>query len=275
MEKITLSNVMKISNYLAKSKSSFFVNPFYLIENCYFEEKDGEILVGQPSAFRKNEFNLLHVPKSVKNGQGFTLLFDEEIERLKNLGLKIVKKSELGIEYFYKTSDYLNLEGHEFSKIRKNINNLNKKYQVKMFNSYNMAKTADFIKKWSGLKDTAAMAKKELDSFNHEVKTNIDALNLLEAVPNKSYFVEIDSELAGFRITTKISDDLWVGIFKKVTHSFKGLDEYIYQVSASDYQGIPWFSTGPASGSYGLSEHKRSKHPKNEEMLYFVLTEKT
>lgn len=277
MEKITISNVVEISESVAKSKGSFFVNPFYLLDNCYYEEKNGEFLLTQPSVFRKDELNLINVVKSVGNldKKAFTLLFDDEITRLESLGLRIADKKEVGIEFFYKTSDFAELEGHEFKSCRKKINQLNKKYQVKVFTSYDRNKVVDFINEWAEQKHTSDMGERELKSFKNEVSGSIGALDLLDKIPSKSYFVEIGGSLVGFRITVPLSEELWVGVFQKVNHNFKGLNEFIYHISAKDYLDIPWFTTGAAGGNKGLDEHKRKMHPRKEKNLYFVLTEKT
>jgi len=272
MKKITISNVTKISNKLAETKSSFFVNPFYLLENCYFEEKNGEIIVGQLSAIKKRKVNYINVTNAAKNGDTFTLLSDDEIRRLDNMGIRILEKTELGIEFFYKTADYLKLEGGEFSRIRKRINKLNKKFQVKVLDTYDKTKVIDFIDHWSKSKNTMQMQERETRAFKNEIGSTIKALDQLEKIENKSYFLEINNKLVGFRITVPQNNDTWVGVFQKIDHSFEGLNELLYQVSSKDYQAIPWFTTGAAGGSDGLENHKRNMHPKREKRLYFVKT---
>ena len=280
MEKITIDHVAKISSVLVKSKNSFYANyanPFYLLDNCYFEKINKEIWIYQPSIFRKEEYNLINVPKSVGNidGQGFTLLSSYEIKSLEDLGLRILEKREIGPEFFYKTSDFVELKGRKFASFRKKINGVKRMHNLRVLDHYKKDDVKALLEEWALLKDTASMEKNELKSFNSELQSNINAIELLDKISNKSYFVEINGKLAGFRVNVLLNKKLWVAVFQKTNRIYKGLNEFLDHVSASYYKKVEYFTTGGAGRSRGLAESKRRIHPSEEKMLYFVLTQRT
>jgi len=276
LQKITLKNAVEISHILAKKKSSFFVNPFYLLNNCYFQERDGETLVFQSSIFRKGQHNLIHIPKHTDKleQQGFTLLFNDEINELQSLGFKIIEKKEIGVEYFFKTADFLELKGKKFSQMRKTINKLKREHDINVFTFYDKNKAELFINEWAKSKNSEKMSEKERHGFDKELKSNLEAISLLDVISNNSYFVEVDHKLGGLAIDVRLNNDLYAGVFLKVNNRIKGLTELITELSCRGYKDTPFFTTGAAGGNEGLAEHNKHMHPCEEKMLYFVLAEK-
>lgn len=270
MEKITLKNIDEISRRF--NRNTFYANSFYLLEKCFYEELEGELIIGQPSIKREGEFNLINVPENVSlldKYKNFTLIYKEDIKKLEDKGFIINHKEEIGPEFFYDTKDFIKMEGGAFATFRKKVHHFENEYQPNVIREYDIEKTTDFINKWVKNKKVV-MNSSETEGMEREAKENIEVLELLERVPNKSFFVEINGQLIGFQITVPINNKLWGAIYQKADHSYKGLTEFLYLVSAKENQAVNYFTSGSGGKSEGIINYKRELNPSEEKMLYFV-----
>lgn len=274
MKKIVLGKVFDVAYGLSKRRETWHVNPFFLT-HCYTEIVNGETLYFERDDVVKDTFNLISVPQKRENIQQKCLiyLFKDEIEDIEKKGIKVKSKNLIGPEYFYKTSDFIKMEGPEFSKYRKKVRRFIKDNEPKVSNECPVEKVREFILNWAKGKDTSKMNQLQKDIFEDGVKYSLEYLDYSKEIPSKSYYVEVDGELVGFRLTCKVGEKIWFGIMQKIDYRYKGLNEFLYHISAKDYEDIEYFTTGGAALIESLDQYKTNMHPSYTKDLYFVVTE--
>jgi len=270
MEEISIEQAIKLSRNL--KKDTYLANPFYIHENCFQQIENDEILIYQKDIFTGG-YNLLFVPSKKENQseKTYELIDDDDIKIIEINGVKIKQEKQIEKEYIYKTSDFINMNGGLFKKFRKQVNRFKSKYNYKIYKEYPEVKIVSFIEKWAKAKNTkSGNYNKKL--FEDDLENSFKTVKLINSVPNKSYFIEIDGKLAGFRLTYHLSDKMWVGIIQKVDYSFEGIARFLYHYVAGEYSELELFSTGTAAGDKKLAEYKKSLHPYKEKNLYLVKT---
>jgi len=273
MEILNTEEAKSLSASFAKDRASFHINPFFLT-HCYKEERNGETILFEEDDVVKGTFDAITVPKLKENShnQCYIYLFEEDITSLKKLGAEIKTQNLLGPEYFYKTEDFVKLDGSDFSRFRKKVNRFVKDFHPVVLNEYPKEKIKQFILNWATAKDTCNMSLLQKEIFDNETKSSLKYIDLLETIENKTFYVEIDNQLAGFRITCPLTSDLWCGITQKIDYKYKNLNKYLYHISAKEYENIDMFTTGGDALMPSLGQYKESMHPNNKRDFYFIVT---
>lgn len=265
MNKITVKNVSEIIQKV--QRRSFLTNPIFLVQNCSYEEKNGDLII----YWTENEllFPCLRAENMVNKKIS---CFKSDIQRLKSLGLEIKKIEPEYTEYFYKTSDYIELTGSAFKKIRKEINYFQNNYDYTLTNKYAPAEIKKFLAAW--YKNNAPKKSgHNRETFDYEYESCLKAIDILDDIPAaKAMFVKIKNELAGFSIFTEIYPDFWVGVFQKVDHKFEGIGKILYHERAILMAGREFFSNGDDAADPALTRYKKSLNPVRTEESFTVTT---
>jgi len=222
------------------NKRTFFTNPFFIFNNCF--EKDGLVLENNTI---EEEHPLLVFSSSYKDvsnkiiGTGF----DEDMEEIRKK-YEILKKEDLGLEFFYSTDDWIKLEGSKFKDIRKKINKFKKDHKVKILTSYPKEKVIALIEEWAKSKRDKEVNELTRKLFEQEVRESIESLDLLEHYENKSVFLEEDKRLIGFSIAVPHTNKIWVGLIQKTRRGIKGITPYLYHLSSKEIGEGKIFTSG-------------------------------
>ena len=267
-----LKNFQKIKIGDAKSFSkklglnNYISNPYWLAFNGFYENKDGEILIYDRDVLYKNDFPYIGLPKNKKLWERAIIINakEEDILNIKKEGVSVRESFCFGTEYFYKTSQFAELEDPKFRKI---VNRFKRKYKFKIKQNYSNKKIMDFLVRWEGQQKT-----KNVIFENGKEFENFCIKNYKE-IGGERLFIEIDGELVGYCLFIKNSNDYWVGIHKKVDYRFEGLSRFLLHQECLMFKNIPYFTLGSEAQDMGIKNHKLSLRPFAEDKLYYVITD--
>lgn len=269
MKKIDCEKAIELSKKL--NRFSYFSNPFYLYANCMWENREGEDIVFETEV-SDSKSSLLFLPKKVENakGQRIGTAFEEDLKKIEEMGLRILQKQVIGIEYFYRTNDLINLEGSKFKSFRNEIRLFQKSYQFKIFADYQKEKIIEFMQEWIAQKktdDKSELTKKLLES---ELENCKDYLKILDKIHHKKIFVEIDGKLAGFAVFLPFHEDLWAMLIQKANYKYKGLNKFIYHLASKEMEKIEFMTNAAEAQDKGLARFKESLNPTMKKEIYLV-----
>jgi len=253
------------------NRFSYFSNPFYLTHYGLWENMNGEDIVFEKDVV-DGEFNLLFCPRKEKNlaNQRIGTAFDEDIKKIEELNLKITVKKALGVEYVYRTDEFARLEGADFRSFRKSINRFKKSYKFKVLSKYPKKKVLEFLDEWVKKKDLSGKTELTKEIFHSDLEACKDYLNMLDKIPNKQVYIEIDGKLAGFAVFLPLLDNLWVNLMQKVDYQYEGITKFLYHLKAKKMEGIEFFTTGAEAQDPKLAESKENLHPVKKLQIYFL-----
>lgn len=260
MEKLTPKQAVKLSKNIGRS--TYLSNPFYLEANCFWDKENGEVIVYEKD-ITDGKIKPLFLPKKVENmrGQSISAAFDEDLNRLQELGLSIKKQVFFGNEYVYKTVDFIQMQGSRFKPFRNAVTRFEKGYQFNLVKEYPHDKIVSFLKKWVNQKSTNSKSEITQQSFEEDLAACIRALDILNEIPHKKIFIEIDGQLAGFNIFLPLHNNLWVYLMQKTNYTYKGLDKFLYHLAASEMKETEFFTTGAGAQDPSLIAFKESLNP--------------
>lgn len=268
MKKISPAKAIELSKKLAKQIGDS--NPFYLASNCFVEKRNGEEIVFDKDV-TDGKLKPLFLPKKEKNfiGQSISNATDEDIDILLKNGFK-VDKEFFGHEYIYRTKDIIELRGSDFKSFRKSLKYFKENYDYQLLHDYPKEKILNFLEEWSKQKELIGNSEETKRNAKFELKANIDWLNLLNKIPHKKIFVEIDGKLAGMTIFLKLHRNLWVALMQKTSREYRGLGKFLYYLKAKEMEGIEFFTTGNPGDDFGLIASKEELRPVKKVPVYVI-----
>ncbi len=175
-------------------------------------------------------------------------------------------------DYFYLTSNYLTLPGHEFKHYRKKINFFEKQYRFEVTDHYPAEKTKIFLREWYEIN----LSKKDPShrgTFDSEYQSALKAIDLLSEIPTaKALYVLIDGVLAGYAIYEPLYEDFWVSIYEKVNHEYQGISHWLFREKAKRMRRYKFFTNGDDAMDPTLARHKEELRPFRKEQYFLVET---
>lgn len=269
MRKIIPEEAVKLSKKL--NKATFDSNPFYLVCNCFIEERNGEEIVLDKD-FTDGNIKPLFLPKKIENirNQQISCVLEEDLELLKKLKFQIKKKELYGYEYMYRTKDLIELEGAQYRAFRKAINQFERLYKYKVLTEYPTPKVIDALKSWSEKRSLQDKSEESKKNRKLELELDMQWLGLLDKIPNKRIFIEIDNKLVGFAVFLKLNNELWIGLMQKTDYEIKGVSRFLYNLKAKEMKDIEFFSTGTPGDDKELTDFKESMRPVKKVPIYVL-----
>jgi hypothetical protein len=268
MKKISPAKAVELSKKL--NRFTYFSNPFVLHSNCLLEIKNGEEIIIDTETGLKNPFFLPQKLENIASYNKISCAFDEDIEKLERLGFKITKKELYGLEYIYQTEDFIKMEGKRFREVRKDVSKFKKLYKFKILHKYPEKKILEFMKFWKENKNLENMPEEAREIFNLDYKESVDYVKIMDKLPNKATFIEVDKKLVGFAIDLKLHDNLRVNLMCKVNIKYDGITRFFYNLRAIQMSDIKYFTTGTEGKAPGLEKFKESLHPVKKIPLYEI-----
>ena len=186
--------------------------------------------------------------------------YEDDIKIVKDLGIEIKEKIFLGTEFIYKTSDLVELKDSKYSSFRRNLNKF-KKNNYKIFDTYPKEKILAFLEKWAEQKDLTKKTDSAKDIFLRDLRSCRIYVDLLDKIPHKAIFVEINKELVGFTVFYQLSKDHWVAVMQKVDYRYRGLTQFLYHEKSKIMLPGKYFTTGTQGEDTSLAKFKESLHP--------------
>ncbi len=140
---MNFNKALEWSNLL--KKETFFTNPLFILQNCFINDNmlfENEAIEGKFPLLVYSDIYEDISDNFISTG------FDEDLpDILKKYVL--IKKEDLGLEFFYSTNDWINLEGKKFRSIRKKINKFEREHDFKILTSYPHKKIISFLNAWA------------------------------------------------------------------------------------------------------------------------------
>lgn len=235
---------------------AFHINPFHLVLYYKFEEDGDDIAV-----YTENG-NLLFPTKQTKFMVGRKIwCYKKSLENIKNLGLSIKNINVEGKDYFYKTSDFINLNGSDFKKIRKEINHFTKNYNYKIVQEHPIEKVKHFLDNWyNGMK--SRKSSEQLESCKDEYEVSLDVAKHLKKWPAaRAMYALVDNKLAGLAYFAPTYKDFWVALIQKTDKQYLGLGKFMYHEKAKLMADYETFTNGSDCNDPSLISHKQRLNP--------------
>lgn len=258
-----LSTAIELSNKL--KKETFFTNPLFIYQNCFVEKdmlfENEKVEDKHPLLVYSDEYK--DVSKQII-GTGF----DEDIEQIKKKYI-IVKKEDLGIEFFYSTDDWIKLEGSNFKKIRNQIKKFKKDYEFKILQEYPKNEIIKFLEEWAKEKRKKEVGELTKELFEHELdetKRNLDYINKCE---NKKLYIESEGRLLGFAVAIK-SGTGWVFLIQKNIHGITGLTQLFYHLISKEMGPGKVYASGAEAQDPNMKAFKESLRPIKTKKIYTI-----
>jgi len=270
LQKITTENAAAISQRIGRM--SYCNSPYWLAENCSYEERNGELLVYINDRIL-NETYLLFVPTKKENftTKRICIATNEDIARLKKEGISIVKITAQGAEYYYRTKDLIEMKGQTYGKCRKAVSQFTRNNQFKILHTYPDQKVVDFITSWAARKNLSKYTESARKLFEWDLDNCVKYVGLYSKLLTKQIYIEIDGKLAAFAFLHPMFPGLFVALQQKVDTKYKGLSRFLYHEKAKLYPDVEMFTVGTAAESVGLESFKEELHPAKKEE-WFMLT---
>lgn len=264
MNKISFEQAQKLSKWL--DKKTYFTNPFFILRNC-FENKGYVFETGlvnsvHPLLVYSEKYEDVS-NKIINTG------FDEDIPLI-GKKYNILKKELLGIEFFYSSSEWINLEGGKFKEIRKAIFKFEKEHSFKAFDSYPADKVVAFLQEWAEGKRKKETSKDTKELFEHELEESLQNLRLLDNFKLKAIFIEEENILIGFCVFFHFVDNLWVALMQKTKHGVRGLPQYLYHLKSKGMGEGQIYTSGAEALDPNLKKFKESLNPKEVRNIYTI-----
>jgi hypothetical protein len=265
LKSIDLNEAEKVSSYSGADR--YCKNPFWLAFDGFTEDQDGELLVYERDELFRNDFPFMKIPTKEQNMENslITSVSESELEEIKKKGFEIIKSNCFGDEFYYRTSDFLNLDGGEGRAVRKAINQFKKNYKYKLLTDYPKEKVTEFIKTW---------ASKQAKNFLFDIGEQFAVFcveNKEKLKKSRWLFIEIDGKLVGYCLSYKLKEDLWCGIHQKVDYSYKGIGRFLLFERASLFKDVKEFTLGTGAHDEGIVAFKEALHPCRKEKRFFIV----
>jgi len=266
LKKLNIRGAEKISKKF--SGKMYVHNPFWLAFAGFWEERNGEELISERDEIYPNDFPYIHVPAKEINLKNAIISWvtESELNSIKKK-VEIINSFPIGEEYYYETTNILDLNGKDKKDFRRNINVFKKKYNHKVFSDYPKKRVIEFIEKWAkNQKD-----KNDLFEISKEFAIFcVENMNKFKHV--KWIFVEIDGKLAGFNLSVKFNNEYWVGVHQKVDYGYDGIGRFLFLLRAEAFKNVKYFTLGTGARDEGITYFKRHLNPIRVEKRYYVVT---
>lgn len=256
------------------NRETYFVNPFWLAENCYWEDGNGEPIIYVYDWIDKTKHQLFAPQRKENIKKHLELITQEDLQRVRKMSIELEEVILIEEEYFYKTKDLIEMKGKQFATFRKRVHKFQKTYKYSLSHSYPAEKITAFIKKWASTKDLKKYGPEAKTIFEWDLDNCLNYVKLLDKLPCKNLFVEIDGKLAGFAITCPLYPDLFVALMQKTDIQYQGLSRFLYHEKAKLYPDTAFFTVGTSALAPGLETFKEELRPVRKEALYFAVLTK-
>lgn len=243
----------------------------YLDFAGYIIERNGESNLAVQDVLYPNDFPYLYLPKKRENWPHSIIQWvsSGELDELKSQ-VAIEKSFSSGREFYYRTKDFIDLNGGRWSRFRKDLHKFTKNYKYTLHSSYPNDKVEHFIKNvWlAEQKDKTASFAESYDFF-------IFCLGNRQKYNIKTLYVEIGGELVGLAMGAPYNDsnDKWLALHIKVDYNYDGLSKFLYHERAKIFFDYDQFTSGATcAGDEGIEKFKNSLNPCRVEEMYYVIT---
>jgi len=268
MQKVSVTDACGLSESMGREL--YCANPFWLVENCFWEEINGERVVFVRDRVDEKIYPLF-VPKKVENQRVdfVEMATREEVDDLRAQGLRF-KETHIGTEYHYLTRDVIEMKGRRFAAFRKRVHKFKQGYEFKVLSEYPKERVVQFIEDWAKTKDLKSYEPLARSVFLWDLDNCINYVSLIDKLPCKNIFVEVDGTLAGFAMTCALTKDTFVALQQKVDVSYVGLSRFLYHAKAKLWPRTEFFTVGTEGHTPGLALFKEELHPAKKIDLYFL-----
>ncbi len=217
-----------------------------------------------------NEFPYLYPPRHEQNLEHSIISFATREERDHILtSHEIVKEFPLVEEFYYRTSDFIEMPGSSWSAFRKKVSLAERRYHPVVLLRYPKEKLEAFITLWHSKQNEQTVSyEQSLEffwfCFEHQEPYRIQTL-----------YVEIDGKLAGIAMGAAFDKTRWVGLHLKVDYTYKGLSRWLHHERAKLFEGFEEFTLGSScAGDEGIEQYKKELNPIRTVPYYYVITGK-
>ncbi len=257
------NTALKFSNKI--KKETFFINPLFIFQNCF--TKNG-ILYENELIEEVNPLLIYPDNHEDISNQIIGTGFENDIDKIENI-YTIDKKEELGLEFFYSTNDWINLEGSKFKRIRNQIKKFKKDYDFRILQDYPKDKVIEFLEEWGNEKRKKEVKELTKELFEHELKETKKNLNYIDKCENKKLYIESDGKLLGFAVAIKYGDN-WALLIQKNIHGITGLSQLFYHLISEEIGKDEIYATGAEAQDPNMKAFKESLRPIGIKKLYTI-----
>ena len=163
-------------------------------------------------------------------------------------------------DYLYSVTDLVQLKGNKYHKKKNLLNQFRKSYESRYLplNADNIHQTVRMQEDWCTWRDCASQA--ALDSENQVIANVLNNWQKFHRLMGGAVMVE--TEMAGYTVAERLSEEMLVIHFEKGNHEFKGIYQAINQMFLeNEGQGFDRVNREQDLGSEGLRKAKLSYNP--------------
>jgi len=245
---------------------SYYSSPIYLDFSAYLMSRNDEEIVVMEDMYYPHEFPALFFPHKEANWENFSVTFatEEDVEKIKKLGIEIIIHKEIGVEYFYNTEHLTNPTG----KFGQRIRQFEKLYgsDYKILNKYSKKDVLSFYDKWKNQKNRDGDTFDESEKFFYFCVDNSDKYDI------KQTYVELNGKLIGVAHGVKHPLGGWIGLNLKVDYEYKGLSRLLHHERAKMFSNEKIFTLGTGAKEAGITQFKEELGPVLEKKYFYILT---
>jgi len=217
MEKLTQTT----DAFAAGLPFSYYSSRIYLDFAAYALERNGETIAVTQDLVSPHEFPALFLPERPANWERCSVTFatEEAKARVRAAGIPILIDNPVGMEFFYKTRDFVTPTGNLKTKIAR----FAKTYDFRLTNRSDADTIRDFYARWKAQRPHDGLTFEESEQFFAFCLRHLDAYGIRQA------YVEIDGKLAGFAWGVAAPRRGWIGLHLKVDYRYNGLSRFLHQ----------------------------------------------
>ncbi len=254
-------------NHLAAMRKlpfAYMSSEFALVHGAHVIERSGELVIVSQDLVNNHEFPALFLPENEKNWEWLAVTFasDEDVEKLRASGNRVVIENPLSTEYYYKTDEFVNPSG----SFKKKVNSFKNKHEHKVLHEYDRDKIEEFYHLW------AEQVKERTLTFSESESIFFFLLDRFEEFDVKQVYVEIDGKLAGMGWGIAHHSGGWVGTQLKVDYQYRDLSRFLHHERAKLFADREDLTLGTDVFKEGVKQYKRELHPFEERRYTYVLT---
>jgi hypothetical protein len=261
----------KDKNLLADLPFKYESSTIYLDFAGYVIERNGESNLAVQDVLYPNDFPYLYLPKNKENWpHSITQWITKEELATVEKKVKVEKCFFSGKEFYYKTTDFIELTGGNWAKFRKDVHKFTNDNKFQILDSYPETKVKAFLDDvW------LAEQKNKTASFAESYNFFLFCLKNREKYGIKILYVQVDDELAGLAMGAGFnsSKDKWLALHIKVDYTYRGLSKFIYHERAKLFSEYDEFTSGSTcAGDGGIEKFKNSLNPCGITESYYLIT---
>lgn len=249
--------------YEYKNEFNLLLPPIFPAESfCLKNRPESHAITNGDEGLNKK--TVLECIKLLKPNSRIENIAEDEIETLKNSGVKIHKNTD---EYIYLTEELAQLKSGKFASQRAAVNQFSKKYLTQTiyrpFDIMDIDACLCLYLEWAGekkKKNNSGVYNQLLDEnlpAHRTAMMNYKELGLIGRI------VEIDGKIRAYTFAFRLNKDTYCVMLETADLVIKGLAQFIYQNISKELhnQNVKYINAMDDSGLDNLRKIKLSYHP--------------